>query len=185
MARNFLIWTVLLVLLAGCAKTPVKPGNGELSLDQHLPLRLAVDMNAEDLALQTHHFYNAWGYFETYHWTEEGKLVQNAALTAFAPMVEQVLPRNELPVPDMIIRVRGRSIFNPMATVWYVDVTATGFLPNGEEVGSFQAASQTAGVMALYEQALESTYVAAFQDIGRKFLQSGAMSEAMRQRATE
>jgi len=88
-------------------------------------------------------------------------------------------------VPDMIIRVRGRSTFNPMATVWYVDVTATGFLPNGTEVGSFQAASQTAGVMGFYDQALESTYVAAFQDIGRKFLQSGAMSEAMRQRATE
>ncbi|MGH8753362.1 MAG: hypothetical protein ACREUJ_05730 [Burkholderiales bacterium] len=176
---------MLMVLLAGCVKTPVKPGNGEVSLDQHLPLRLAVDMNPEDLALQTHHFYNVFGYFETYHWTEEGKLVQNAALTAFAPMITLVLPRNEMPVPDMIIKVRGRSTYNPMATTWYVDVTATGYLPNGQEVGSFQAKSETSGVVAFFEQALESTYIAAFQETGRKFLQSGAMSEAMRQRATE
>ncbi len=176
---------MLMVLLAGCVKTPVKPGNGEVSLDQHLPLRLAVDMNPEDLALQTHHFYNIFGYFETYHWTEEGKLVQNAALTAFAPMVTLVLPRNEMPVPDMIIKVRGNSIFNPMMQNFYTEVTATGYLPNGEEVGSFQADSVAKGVVTFHEQALESAYIAAFQDIGRKFLQSGAMSEAMRQRATE
>ena len=185
MTRNFLIWPALLALLAGCTETPVKPGQGEISLDQHLPLRLAVDMNPEDLALQTHNFYNQLGYFETYHWTAEGKLVQIAALTAFAPLVEQVLPRNEMPVPDMIIKVRGRSIYNPMATTWYVDVTATGYLPNGQEVGSFQAKSETAGVVAFFEQALESTYIAAFQETGRKFLQSGAMSEALRQRAKE
>ncbi len=185
MVHNVLIWPVLLVLLAGCAETPVKPGNGEVSLDQHLPLRLAVDMNPEDLALMTHNFYNIRGYFETYHWTEEGKLVRNAALTAFAPLVEQVLPRDEMPVPDMIIRVRGRSVYNPMMQVWYVNVTATGYLPNGEEVGSFKAKSITEHVLVFHEQALESTYVAAFQETGRKFLQSGAMSEAVRQRATE
>ena len=186
MTRNTLIWPALLALLAGCADTsPVKPVNGEVNLEQHLPLRLAVDMSPEDLALQTHHFYNVYGYFETYQWTAEGKLVQNAALIAFAPLVEQVLPRDEMPVPDMIIKVRGRSIYNPMAQVWYVDVTAIGYLPNGEEVGSFQAKSETAGVVTFFEQALESTYIAAFQETGRKFLQSGAMNEAMRQRATE
>ena len=185
MTRNILVWPALMALLAGCTGTPVKPGNSEVTLDQHLPLRLAVDMSPEDLALKTHNFYNIRGYFETYYWTAEGKLVQNAALTAFAPMVKQVLPRNEMPVPDMIIRVRGRSIYNPMKQGWYVDVTATGYLPNGEEVGSFQAESVAEHVLVLHEQELEGTYVAAFQDIGRKFLQSGAMSEAMRQRAIE
>jgi hypothetical protein len=182
MARNLLIWPVLLAFVAGCADKSVKPGHGEVSLDQHLPLRLAVDMNPDDLALKTHNFYNIRGYFETYYWTAEGKLVREAALTAFAPMVEQVLPRDEMPVPDMIIRVRGRSIYNPMAQAWYVHVTATGYLPNGAEVGSFQAESVAEHVLVFHEQELEGTYVAAFQDIGRKFLQSGAMSEAMRQR---
>ncbi|MGH8711245.1 MAG: hypothetical protein ACREVA_08005, partial [Burkholderiales bacterium] len=70
MTRNILIWPVLLALFAGCADTPVKPGNGEETLDQHLPLRLAVDMSPEDLALQTHNFYNLRAYYETYHWTE-------------------------------------------------------------------------------------------------------------------
>ena len=185
MTRNTLIWPALLALLAGCAGTPVKPEHGEVSLDQHLPLRIAVDMSPEDLALQTHNFYNIRAYYETYHWTEEGKLVRKAALTAFAPLAEEVLPRNEMPVPDMIIKVRGRSVYNPAMRVWYVDVTATGYLSSGEEIGSFQATSKTAGVVTFFEQALESTYIAAFQDIGRKFLQSGAMSEAMRQRATE
>ena len=185
MERKFFIWSVLLALLAGCAGTPIKPEHGEVSLDQHLPLRIAVDMSPEDLALQTHNFYYPRPYYETYHWTEEGKLVRKAALTAFAPLVEQVLPREEMPAPDLIIKVSGRSVYNPAMRVWYVDVTAIGYLPNGEEVGSFQAASKTAGVMTFFEQALESTYIAAFQDIGRKFLQSGAMSEAMRQRATE
>ncbi len=183
MVRNLLIWPVLLALVAGCADKSVKPGNGEVSLNQHLPLRLAVDMSPEDLARMTHNFYNIRAYYETYHWTTEGKLVREAALTAFAPMVEQVLPRDEMPVPDMIIKVRGRSVYNPMNRAWYVDVTATGYLPNGTEVGSFQATSQAVGVMAFYEQALESTYVAAFQDTARKFLQSGAMNQVMRQRA--
>ncbi|HXZ96990.1 MAG TPA: hypothetical protein VEG37_08105 [Burkholderiales bacterium] len=185
MEAKFLIWPVLLGLLAGCAGTSVKPESKEISLEQRLPLRLAVDMSPGDLALQTHNFYNIHGYFETYHWTAEGKLVQNAALTAFAPLVEQVLPRNEMPVPDMIIRVRGRSIYNPMAQAWYVDVTATGYLANGAEVGSFQAESVAEHVLVFHEEELENTYVAAFQDIGRKFLRSGAMNEAMRQRAIQ
>lgn len=183
MTRNFLIWPVLLALVVGCADKSVKPGNGEESLNQHLPLRLAVDMSPEELARQTHNFYNIHAYYETYQWTSEGELVRKAALTAFAPMVEQVLPRDEMPVPDMIIKVRGRSVYNPMAQAWYVDVTATGYLPNGAEVGSFQATSQAVGVVAFYEQALESAYVAAFQDTARKFLQSGAMSEAVRHSA--
>lgn len=182
MTRNIWIWPVLLALFAGCAGTSVKPEQGEVSLDQHLPLRLAVDMSPEDLALQTHNFYYPRPYYESYHWTEEGKLVRKAALTAFAPLVEQVLPRDEMPVPDIIIKVRGRSIYNPAAKVWYVDVTAIGYLPNGQEVGSFQAQSETAGVVTFFEQALESTYIAAFQETGRKFLNSGAFSEAMRQR---
>lgn len=185
MAQNFLVWPVLLMLLAGCVETPVKLGNGEVSLDQHLPLRLAVDMSPEDLALQTHNFYNIRGYFETYYWTEEGKLVQNAALTAFAPLAEQVLPRDEMPVPDVIIKVRGRSIYNPMAQAWYVDVTATGYLPNGEEIASFKASSQLGNVLVFWERALESTYIAAFQETGRKFLNSGALNAAVHQRATD
>ena len=185
MTRNILIWPVLLGLLAGCAGTSVKPGNGEVSLDQRLPLRIAVDMNPEDLALMTHNFYNIRGYFETYYWTAEGKLVQSAALTAFAPLAEQVLPRDEMPVPDMIIKVRGRSIYNPMAQAWYVDVTATGYLPNGEEIGTFKASSQLGGVVVFWEQALESTYVAAFQETGKKFLNSGALSTAARQHSPD
>jgi hypothetical protein len=185
MTRNFLRWPVLLVLLAGCTGTPVKPSNGEVTLDQHLPLRLAVDMSPEELARQTQHYYNAWIYYEAYSWYEEGKLVRKAALTAFAPLVEQILPREEMPVPDLIIKVSGRSFYNPAMQIFYADVTATGYLPNGVEVGTFKASSQVGGVVAFYEQALESAYVAAFQDIGRKFLQSGALSEAMRQRASE
>ncbi len=185
MARNFLIWPTLLALIAGCTNTPVKPGDGEVTLDQHLPLRLAVDMSPEDYALQIQHYYNPRIYFETYRWTEEGKLVRKAALTAFAPLVEQVLPRNEMPVSDLIIKVRGDSFFNPAFQNFYINVTATGYLPNGEEVGSFQAKWVAKSVIVFHEQELERAYIAAFQDIGRKFLQSGAMSEAMRQRATE
>ena len=185
MERKFFIWSVLLALLAGCAGTPIKPEHGEVSLDQHLPLRIAVDMSPEDLAEHQQHYFNARIYYYVNSWYEEGKIVRNAAVTAFAPLAEQVLPRIEMPVPDIIIRVRGRSIYNPAATTWYVDVTATGYLPNGEEVGSFQAASKTAGVVTFFEQALYSTYVAAFQDVGRQFLQSGALSEAVRQRATD
>jgi len=183
MTRNVLIWPVLLALLAGCTGTPAKPALEQVSLDQHLPLRLAVDMTPEDLALQTHHFYNVYGYFETYQWTMEGKLVQQAALTAFAPLAKQVLPRNEMPVPDLIIKVHGRSVYNPMAQVWYVDVTAKGYLPNGDEIAAFHAESQTGGVTAFFEQALQSTYVAAFQDVARKFVQSGTLNLALRQRA--
>jgi len=182
MARNFLMWPVLLVLFSGCASTQVKTGHEELSLDQHLPLRLAVAMNPEDLALQEHHSYNARFYFETFSWTQEGKLVQAAALTAFAPMVEQVLPHEEMLMPDLIIKVRGNSIFNPGMQYFYADVTATGYLPNGEVVGTFQAESVAKGVLAFHEQALEGAYVAAFQDIGRQFLESGAMNRAMIQR---
>ncbi len=183
MARNLLIWPVLLALLAGCADKSVKPGDGEVTLDQHLPLRLAVDMNPEDFALTRHYFYYARPYYG--HWIAEGRLVRDAALTAFAPLVEQVLPREEMPAPDMIIKVRGNSIYNPAMHNFYTEVTATGYLPNGEEVGSFQAKSVAESVIVFHEQKLERAYVAAFQDIGRKFLQSGAMSEAMRQRATE
>lgn len=185
MARNFLRWPVLLALLAGCAYTPVKPMHEEAPVDQPLLLRLAVDMNPDDLALMTHHFYYIHPYDQTYHWTEEGKLVRKAALTAFTPLVEQVLPREEMPVPDLIIKVRGNSIYNPMMRVFYADVTATGYLPNGEEVGTFKASSQVGSVVAFYEQALESAYVAAFQEIGRKFLQSGALSAAASQHTTD
>ena len=185
MARNFLRWPVLLVLLAGCAYTPVQPEYGEAPVEQQLPLRLAVDMSPEQLALQTHHFYNIRAYYETYHWTEEGKLVRHAALTAFAPLVEQVLPREEMSAPDLIIKVSGSSVYNPMMRVFYADVTATGYLPSGEEIGSFKASSDIGGVLSSYERALERAYVAAFQDIGRKFLQSGALSAAARQHATD
>ena len=183
MTRNILIWPVLLALFAGCADTPVKPGNGEVTLDQHLPLRLAVDMSPEDLAQMTHHFYYMRAYYG--RWTEEGKLVRKAALTAFAPLVEQVLPREEMPAPDLIIKVSGSSFYNPAMRVWYVDVTATGYLSSGEEIGTFRASSRVGGVVAFYEQALESTYVAAFQETGRKFLNSGALSAAARQHSPD
>ena len=183
MTRNILIWPVLLALFAGCADTPVKPGNGEVTLDQHLPLRLAVDMSPEDLAQMTHHFYYMRAYYG--RWTEEGKLMRNAALTAFAPLVEQVLPREEMPAPDLIIKVSGSSFYNPAMRVWYVDVTATGYLPSGEEIASFKASSRLGSVVVFYERALESTYVAAFQETGRKFLQSGALSAAARQHSPD
>ena len=185
MARNFLRWPVLLMLLAGCAYTPVQPEYGEAPVEQQLPLRLAVDMSPEQLALQTHHFYNIRAYYETYHWTEEGKLVRHAALTAFAPLVEQVLPREEMSAPDLIIKVSGSSVYNPMMRVFYADVTATGYLPSGEEIGSFKASSQLGGVVVFWEQALESTYVAAFQETGKKFLNSGALSTAARQHSPD
>jgi hypothetical protein len=185
MARNFLRWPVLLTLLAGCAYTPVKPVHEEAPVDQPLPLRLAVDMNPDDLALMTHHFYNIHAYYETYRWTEEGKLVRKAALSAFAPLVKQVLPREEMSAPDLIIKVLGRSVYNPMMQVFYADVTATGYLASGEEVGTFKASSQVGSVVAFYEQALERAYVAAFQEIGRKFLQSGALSAAASQHTTD
>jgi len=185
MARNFLRWPVLLVLLSGCAGAPVKTGHEEVLLDPHLPLRLAVAMNPEDLALQEHHYYNARIHYESYVWTQEGKLVQAAALTAFAPMVEQVLPNEAMPLPDLIIKVRGNSIFNPGMQYFYANVSATAYLPNGEAVGTFQAESVAKGVMAFHEQALEGAYVAAFQDIGSQLLQSGAIKRAMNQGATK
>lgn len=179
MTRNFLKWYVFLVLLAGCAETPVNHGQEEVNLDQHLPLRLAVDMSPQQLAQKTLYVY----YFQEIYYPE-GKLVRRAALTAFAPLVEQVLPRDEMPVPDLIIKVSGKSVFNPLMRVFYADVTATGYLPNGEEIGTFNASSEVGGVVSSYERAFESAYVAAFQDIGRKFLNSGALSTAVSQHTT-
>ncbi|MGH8711816.1 MAG: hypothetical protein ACREVA_10985, partial [Burkholderiales bacterium] len=103
----------------------------------------------------------------------------------FAPLVEQVLPREEMRAPDLIIKVSGKSVFNPAMRVWYVDVTATGYLSSGEEIASFKASSQVGSVLVFHEQALESTYVAAFQETGRKFLNSGTLSVAARQHTTD
>lgn len=180
MARNFLRWPVLLALLAGCAYTPVKPAHSEAPVDQPLPLRLAVDMSPEKLAENKVYYYY---YAEIYY--PEGKLVRNAAITAFAPLVKQVLPREEMPGPDLIIKVSGKSVFNPAMRVFYANVTATGYLASGEEIGTFNASSQVGGVVSSYERAFESAYVAAFQDIGRKFLNSGALNAVVRQRATD
>ncbi|HUL41145.1 MAG TPA: hypothetical protein VLV32_04480 [Burkholderiales bacterium] len=175
---------MFLALIAGCTNTPVKPGEEDVTLDQHLPLRLAVYMSPEDYALQIQHYYNPRIHFESPRWTEEGKLVRSAALAAFAPLVEQVLPRDEMPMPDLIIRVRGNSFFNPGSQNFYIDVSAACYLPNGKEIGSFQAKWVAKTVIIFHERELEKGYVAAFQDIGRQLLQSGTMSDAMRQRAT-
>jgi len=180
MARNFLRWPVLLALLAGCADTPVKPAHSEAPVDQRLPLRLAVDMNPQQLAQKTLYIYY---YQEIYY--PEGQFVRDAALTAFAPLVKQVLPREEMPAPDFIIKVSGKSVFNPLMRVFYADVTATGYLPSGEEIGTFNASSEVGGVVSSYERAFGKAYVAAFQEIGRKFLQSGALSAAASQHTTD
>ena len=175
---------MLLVLLAGCAGTTAKPAHEGISLDQHLPLRIAVDMSPEDLAERTQHYYNAWIYYYVNSWYDEGKMVRNAAVTAFSPLAEQVLPRDQMPAPDFIIKVTGTSVYNPAMQNFYINVTATGYLPNGQEMGSFKAKWVAVGVLAFYEQELEKAYVTAFQDIGRQFLQSGALNVAARQSAT-
>jgi hypothetical protein len=180
MARNFSRWPVLLVLLAGCAYTPVKPVHKEAPVDQPLPLRLAVDMSPEKLAENKVHYYY---YAEIYY--PEGKLVRNAAITAFAPLVKQVLPREEMPAPDLIIKVSGKSEFNPAMRVFYADVTATGYLASGEEIGTFSASSDIGGVVSSYERTFAKAYVAAFQEIARKFLQSGALSAAASRHTTD
>ena len=180
MARNFLKWPVLLALLAGCAYTPVKPVHEEAPVGQQLPLRLAVDMSPEKLAENK---VDQYYYAEIYY--PEGKLMRNAAITAFAPLVAQVLPREEMPVPDLIIKVSGTSTFNPAMRVFYADVTATGYLPSGEEIGTFRASSDIGGVVSSYERAFAKAYVAAFQEIARKFLQSGALRVAASQHTTD
>lgn len=180
MTRKLLRWPVLLVLLAGCADTPVKPAHNEAPVDQRLPLRLAVDMNPQELAQKTLYIYY---YQEIYY--PEGQYVRDAALTAFAPLVKEVLPREEMPAPDLIIKVSGKSVFNPLMRVFYANVAATGYLPSGEEIGTFNASSEVGAVVSSYERAFKSAYVAAFQDIGRKFLQSGALRTAVHQHETD
>ncbi|MGH8751594.1 MAG: hypothetical protein ACREUV_07795, partial [Burkholderiales bacterium] len=119
----------LFALLAGCVAAPVKHA---LPVTEPLPLRLAVEMTPEQLARRTQYFY----YYYLFC-SEEGLLTQRAALAAFTPLVSQVLPREQMPVPDVIVKVSSKGLFNPLMRVFYADVSATAYLPNGAELGTF------------------------------------------------
>lgn len=162
---------LLLALLAGCGVAPTLPDNPAARAGEPLPIRLAVDMTPEQLAQWTSH-YNY--YYEIYY--PEGRLVRNAALDAFAPLASQVLPRVQMPTPDVIVKVSCRGFFNPLMKVFYADVSATAYLPGGEELGTFKSSSEVGAIVSGYERAFQSAYLAAFQDIGKKLLGSGALS---------
>lgn len=167
---------LLLALLAGCGVAPTLPDYPPATAGEPLPIRLAVEMTPEQFAQWTSHFYY---YYEIYY--PEGRLVHNAAIAAFAPLVKQVLPREEMPGPDLIIKVSGRGFFNPLMKVYYADVSATAYLPGGEELGTFKSSSEVGAIVSGYERAFQSAYLAAFQDIGKKLLGSGALSSVARQ----
>ncbi|HVS26264.1 MAG TPA: hypothetical protein VHE58_03055 [Burkholderiales bacterium] len=162
---------LLLTLLAGCGVAPTLPDNPAATADDPLPIRLAVDMTPEQLTQWTSHYYY---YTEIYY--PEGRLVRNAALDAFAPLVSQVLPREQMPTPDVIIKVSGKGSFNPLMKVFYADVSVTAYLPGGEELGTFKSSSEVGAIVSGYECAFQSAYLAAFQSIGRKLLASGVLS---------
>lgn len=162
---------LLPLLLAGCGAAPTRPDH-PAARGEALPLHLAVEMTPEQLA-QTKQYY----YYQTIYY-EEGRLIHDAALAAFMPLVSQVLPRQQLPAPDVIVKVSGKSVFNPLMRVFYADVSATVYLPDGQELGTFQSSSELGGIVSGYDRAFEKAYIAAFEDIGRKLLTSGVLDTA-------
>ena len=167
---------MLLALLAGCGVAPALPDNPAATAGEPLPIRLAVEMTPEQLAQKTSHYYY---YTDIYY--EEGRMVRNAALDAFAPLASQVLPREQMPTPDVIVKISGKSSFNPLMRVFYASVSATAYLPSGEELGTFNSSSDVGAIVSGYERAFQRAYLVAFQGIGRKLLESGALSSVERQ----
>ncbi len=163
---------LLSLLLAGCGAAPIRRDHSA-ARDEALPLLLAVEMTPEQLA-QTKQYY----YYQTIYY-EEGRLIRDAALAAFMPLVSQVLPRQQLPAPDVIVKVSGKSVFNPLMRVFYADVSATAYLPDGQDLGTFQSSSELGSIVSGYERAFEKAYIAAFEDIGRKLLTSGVLDTAV------
>ncbi|HSS46488.1 MAG TPA: hypothetical protein VLL03_03630 [Burkholderiales bacterium] len=167
---------MLLALLAGCGVAPALPDNPAATAGEPLPIRLAVEMTPEQFAQWGSQFYY---YYEIYY--PEGQLVRNAALDAFAPLVSQVLPREQMPAPDVIVKVSGSGFFNPLMRVFYAKVSVTAYSASGEELGTFKSSSDVGGIVSGYERAFQRAYLVAFQDIGRKLLESGALSSVERQ----
>ena len=167
---------LLLALMAGCSVAPTLPDNSAATASEPLPIRLAVEMTPEQFAQWASQFYY---YYEIYY--PEGRLVRNAALDAFAPLVSQVLPREQMPAPDVIVKVSGSGFFNPLMKVFYAKVSATAYSASGEELGTFKSSSEVGGIVSHYERAFQSAYLIAFQGVGRKLIESGTLSSVERQ----
>ncbi|MGH8744592.1 MAG: hypothetical protein ACREUY_09980 [Burkholderiales bacterium] len=164
-------FAMLFALLAGCGAAPALPDYPPATASEPLPIRLAVEMTPEQFA--------QWGsqfnfYYEIYY--PEGRLVRKAALDAFAPLVSRVLPREQMPAPDVIVKVSGSGFFNPLMRVFYAKVSATAYSAIGEELGTFKSNSEVGAIVSNYEREFQSAYLLAFQDVGRKLIESGTLS---------
>jgi hypothetical protein len=188
--KNFLLAACLLTVTS-CATTRVDEWVAKLNLitpraaskestqyrrptDIALPIKrnLIVYLSPRDLVRQTR-------IPETNehpeYWLEEGKLVQGAAIKAFARLFERVSPGKEQVTSYPVATVRASSSFNPVLGMHSARVIVGFTSENGVPIVELEAKSSANGYgEAAFAKALD----AAFQDITAQFLKSETLVAA-------
>lgn len=176
---RFCLSVALAAAIAGCAN-PLRreppPASAE-PVGPPLKGLLALYIAPEVLSKNTQFIY----YYESI-WIPEGKILQQTAQAAFERYFSEVRSAEEVVNADVIVKVNGHSVLNPLIGNYYADAEAKCYLPDGRLARSF-AAQGTASIGSFYGASYEAeaAYRTAFLDIARQVSASreclGALGE--------
>jgi len=171
-----------LMLISGCGSAP-RYGTAEklpvaiaraAGVELPVPGRVGIYISPDELAKKIMFRYSYAGY-----WFEEGRAIQQAALRVFGNTFEKVAAVDEIANPEMVIRVKGKTLQNPLLGTYYADVTADFYRFSGEYLGQLTADAAADGAIDS-QAALDRAHIAAFEELAKKILQDQKILAAAR-----
>ncbi|MBA2351853.1 MAG: hypothetical protein ACR2FI_10770 [Burkholderiales bacterium] len=168
MLKKFAI-SFLLLALTGCALRSPFGGSPKP------PAQPAVDLSAapiaatvavfvpRDIAEKRSHFV----YAHEGVWFPEGEVITATSLRGFAQAFQTARPADELQKADVIVKVGGNSVLNPMVQRYYVDAFGQCLTPQGRLLEEFRA-SAVAETEFAYTKAFDDAYFKAFREIAAR-----------------
>ncbi|MBC7943902.1 MAG: hypothetical protein H7X91_01245 [Burkholderiales bacterium] len=159
----------LLLALAGCAwrspfgDSPKPPAQPAVDLSA-APIAATVAVFVpRDVAEKRAHFV----YAHEGVWFPEGEIIAATSLRGFAQAFQTARPADELRKADVIVKVGGNSVLNPMVQRYYVDAFGQCLTPEGRLIEEFRASAVTETEFA-YTKAFDDAYFKAFREIAAR-----------------
>jgi hypothetical protein len=150
--------------------TIARPAGVELPV----PGRVGIYISPDELAKKIMFRYSYTGY-----WFDEGRAIQRAALSVFGKTFDKVAALEEIANPEMVIRVKGKTLQNPIIGTYYADVTADFYRFSGEYLGQLAGDAAVDGAIDS-PTALDRAHIAAFEAVAKKVLQDDKILAAAR-----
>lgn len=114
-------------------------------------------------------------------WVLKGPAVDAAALAAFAPHFSEVGRCDGASGADVLVWLRPRIHYNPVASRYYAQVTAQFHLGNGKYLTTLKTTGEQPGpVQTVYaDELVRKAFDTAMQDIARQYAADAAIQQAI------